>query len=167
MSKIIVHTDDLPSWAVRKSKMPQPYLGFLTEPAYPSPDGKGLVSLEELMLRQHWDAMLSGNAKARDWLLRQIIADNNAVLEASPKKQTVTIDGIHNFQPLGPVMEILGIATVTQPDNDSDMLATVELAGWFVEQLQKRCPPHKLEPILEWQNDGGRQTPRINRDGHE
>lgn len=167
MPKTIVHTDDLPAWAVRKSKMPQSYLGFLTEAVHTSPDGKGLVSLEDLMLRQHWDAMLMGNAKARDWLLREIIADNKAVLEAGPKKQSVTIDGIHHFQPLAPVLEILGCVTVTHPEDDSDAPATVALAPWFVDELHKRCPVDRLAPVLEWQESGGKQTPRVNRDGHD
>lgn len=164
MPKISVHTDDLPPWAIHKSKVPQPYLEFLTEAAHASPDGKGLLSLEDLMMRQHWDAMLNGNAKARDWLLREVIKENNALLEAGPKNQTVAINGIHHFQPLAPVLEILGFATVTRSEDDNETTTTVVLSDWFIEQLRERCDPKRLAPVLKWQADGGKQSPRCNRD---
>ena len=46
------------------------------------------------MLRQHWDEMVNGNAKALHWLLRKVIAENNAVLKAAPARPSVVINGI-------------------------------------------------------------------------
>lgn len=167
MPKKIVHTDDLPHWAVCKQKVPHSYLGFLKEHAYPSPDGKGLVSLEDRMLRQQWDAMLTGSAKARDWLLRKVIKDNQSVLAAAPEHPNVTIDAVHYFQPLGPVLEILGCATVENPEAGDKAPSTIVLLPWFLEQLRKRCRTDKLAPVLAWQDAGGKQVPRINRDRHD
>jgi hypothetical protein len=161
MPKRLIHTNDLPAWAVRKEKLPQSYLGFLREAAYPSPDGKGMISLEDRMLRQHWDAMLTGSSKARDWLLREVIKHNKAVLAAAPEQPRVAIDGVHYFQPLGPVLEILGCVKVSDPEEGSEALATIALSPWFLEALQKRCRAEKLAPVLAWQDAGGQQTPRI------
>lgn len=36
-TKIKVQTDDLPQWAFRKQKLPQTYLSFLREEAFPRP----------------------------------------------------------------------------------------------------------------------------------
>lgn len=163
-AKLEVHTDDLPSWAVQKQKLPETYLGFLREEAFPSPDGKGMISMEDRMLRQQWDAMLTGDAKARDWLLKKVMKENEAVLAAAPERPTVTLDAIHHFHPLGPVLEILGAATVHNPDEGSKTPLTISLAPWFLEELHKRCRPDKLAPVLGWQAKGGQQTPRINRD---
>ena len=54
MPKTVIHTDDLPQWAVRKEKLPYSYLDHLAEAAHPSPDGKGMISLEEITMRQQW-----------------------------------------------------------------------------------------------------------------
>ncbi len=164
MSKIVVHTDDLPNWALRKQKLPSTYLGFLREAAYPSPDGKKIETLEDRMLRQHWDEMLKGNAQARDWLLRKVMKDNDAVLAAAPKRPMVVIDGIHNFQPLAPVLELLGWVTVDTPEDANTAAPTITLSPEFLDQLDKRCRPDKLAPVLAWHDAGGQQTPRINRD---
>lgn len=167
MSKLEVHTDDLPQWAVRKQKLPETYLGFLREEVFPSPDGKTMLSFEDRMLRQHWDGMLAGNATARDFLLSKVMDENAAVLAAAPERQHVTIDAIHNFQSLGPVLEILGCATVTHPDEGSDEPSKITLAPWFLENLREWCCLDKLEPVLAWQEAGGQQAPRINRDRHD
>ena len=37
MPKIVVHTDDLPDWSVRKEKLPPTYLGFLRDLPIPLP----------------------------------------------------------------------------------------------------------------------------------
>jgi hypothetical protein len=123
-----------------------------------------MESLEDRMLRQHWDAMVTGSAKARDWLLRKVIKDNNAVLAAAPERPRVVIDGIHNFQPLGPVLELLGWVTIDAPEDGSTAAPTITLSPEFLDQLDKRCRPDKLAPVLAWQDAGGQQTPRINRD---
>lgn len=161
MTKRLIHIDDLPPWAVRKEKLPQTYLGFLREAAYPSPDGKGMMSLEDRMLRQQWDAMLTGSAKARDWLLREVIKHNKAVLAAAPEQPHVAIDGVHYFQPLGPVLEILGCAKVCDPEERDEAPSTIALLPWFLEALQKRCRADNLSPVLAWLDAGGHQTPRI------
>jgi hypothetical protein len=164
MAKIEIHTDDLPDWAVRKQKLPSTYLGFLREAAYPCPNGEEMESLEDRMLRQHWDEMLKGNAKALQWLLREVIRHNQAVLAAADDRPTVVINGILNFQPLQPVLEILGCVTINDPQDGSQEPPTVALAPWFVEELHKRCRPDKLAPVLAWQEAGGQQSPRVNRD---
>ena len=164
MTKTVIHTDDLPRWAVRKSKLPHSYLGHLREAVFPSPDGKGMVSIEDIMLRQHFEAMLTGSAKARDWLLRNIIEENEAVLEASPKKLTVTIDGVVQFQPLGPVMALLGYITVHEPeDASSEEPPTITFSTWFLDALKQRCPAEKLAPVMAWLDAGGKQKPRLGR----
>jgi hypothetical protein len=164
MEKIEIHFDDLPNWAVSKKELPPTLLGFLREAVHPSPDGKGLVSLEDRMMRQHWEAMLGGSTTALNWLLRKVIKDNEAVLAAADERPFVLIDGIHKFQPLGPVLEILGCAAVNDQEDGSDAPSNVTLSPWFVEELHKRCRPDKLAPALAWQDAGGRQAPRINRD---
>ena len=170
MTKTVVHTDDLPGWAVLKSKLPHAYLGHLREAVYPSPDGKGMASIEDIMLRQHFEAMLTGNAKARDWLLRKIIKDNEAVLRASPKRPQVTIEGVRYFQPLAPVLALLGCITVHEPE-ECDMTSstiecdtkpsTIEFAPSFLDTLKQYCPAEKLAPVTAWLDAGGQQKPRI------
>lgn len=167
MPKIEVHTDDLPQWAVRKERLPETYLGFLREEAFPSPDGKTMLSFEDQMLRQHWEGMLAGSAKARDWLLRKVMEENAALLAAAPEQPRVTIDAIHNFQPLAPVLEILGCVAVNHPDDASEKVSTISLSAWFVQAVHERCHPNKLAPVLAWLDAGGQQTPRINRDLHD
>lgn len=167
MPKLEVHTDDLPSWAVRKQKLPETYLGFLREEVFPSPDGKTMLSFEDKMLRQHWDGMLAFNATARDYLLRKVMEENAALLAAAPEQPRVTIDAIHSFQPLGPVLQILGCATVTDPDEGSDEPSRTTLVPWFLEKLRERCRPDRLSPVLAWQDDGGQQAPRTDPDGHD
>jgi hypothetical protein len=164
MSKIVVHTDDLPDWAVRKQKLPATSLGFLREAAFPSPDGKGMESFEDKMLRQHWDEMVNGNAKARDWLLRLVIADNKKVLAAAPERPSVLINGIVNYQPLAPVLELLGCITVNNPADGDNGPPTIEPMPWFTDELHQRCHPDKLAHVLAWLKAGGRQAPRVNRD---
>jgi hypothetical protein len=165
MAKIEIHFDDLPHSAVRKQKLPATLLGFLREAVHPSPDGKGLVSLEDQMMRQQWDAMLGGSATAMNWLLREVIRDNQPVLAAAAERPPyVVIDGIHHFQPLAPVLEILGCVSVAGPEDGSEGPSAVKLCPWFVDFLQKRCRPDKLAPVLAWQDAGGQQVPRINRD---
>jgi len=107
MAKIEIHTDDLPRWAVRKEKVPRSYLDCLTEAVYPAPDGKGMISAEEIMVRQQFDAALKNNSTAMTWLLRKIIAENDAKLAAFDERPAVVIEGVHYFYPLAPVLAIL------------------------------------------------------------
>ena len=168
MAKIVVHTDDLPDWAVHKEKVSHSYLDFLTEAVHPSPDGGGLVSFEDIMMRQQFNAALKGKSKAMTWLLRKIIKENADDLAACRAHPHVRIDGIHSFQPLSPVLEMLGCATVIQAEEDAGGTSRSELAPWFSEELERRCPARKLEPVKAWLDAGGEQRPRIHeRDRHD
>jgi hypothetical protein len=166
--KTVIHTDDLPQWAVRKEKVPHSYLDRLTDAVHPSPDGKGLISVEEIMMRQHFDAAINNKAKAMNWLLRKIIAENAAELAAFHKRPSVSIEGVDYFQPLAPVLALLGCVTVNEPTEGSKEPATIELAAWFAEALKDRSPPEKLAPVMTWLDAGGEQKPRIrDRDRHD
>lgn len=161
MTKIIIHTDDLPRWAVRKEKIPRSYLDHLSDAVHPSPDGKGMISAEEIMIRQQFDAALKNNPRAMKWLLRKIIAENAAELAAFHKRPSVIIDGVDYFQPLAPVLALLGCAAVKEPEEGSKDPSTVTFAAWFVEALEKRCPPEKLAHVKVWLEAGGEQKPRV------
>lgn len=170
MTKTVIHTDDLPGWAVVKSKLPGSYLGHLRDAVHPSSDGKGMVSIEDIIMRQHFEAMLTGNVKARDWLLRKIIKDNEAVLEASRKRPQVTIEGVRYFQPLARVLALLGCITVHEPKEDNTTSSTlgcdttpstIVFADWFLDDLKQHCPADKLAPVMAWLDAGGEQQPRI------
>ena len=160
MPKTVIHTDDLPQWAVRKQKLPYSYLDHLAEAVHPSPDGKGMVSLEEIMMRQQFDAAIKGKSKAMDWLLRKIIDENAAELAAFDKRPIVHINGVHNFQPLAPVLAILGCATVHEAEQGTDGTERIELDPWFSAELERRCPAEKLKPVKDWLEAGGQQKPR-------
>lgn len=161
MTKTIIHTDDLPRWAVRKEKIPRSYLDHLTEAVHPSPDGKGMISAEEIMIRQQFAAALKNNSTAMKWLLRKIIAENAAELAAFHKRPSVLIDGVDYFQPLAPVLALLGCVTIQEPAEEGEAPATIEFAPWFVEALEERCPPEKLTHVRVWLEAGGEQKPRV------
>ena len=160
MPKVEVHTDDLPRWAVRKEKVPHSLLGYLREPVLPSPDGK-MVSIEDIMMRQHFEAMLTGNAKARDWLLRKITKENQSALEASSKHPRVTIEGVVYLQPLAPVLALLGCIAVHEPEDTSKEPPSITLSPWFRDTLERHCSADKLAPVIAWLDAGGQQKPRI------
>lgn len=160
MSKIVIHTDDLPKWAVRKQKLPYSYLDHLLEAAHPSRDGKRMISLEEVMMRQHFDAAIKGNSKAIGWLLRKIIGENAAELATCESRPFVQIQGSHNFHPLAPVLATLGCITVRKPKQGAGGVERIELAPWFEAALERRCPVEKLKPVKAWLEAGGEQKPR-------
>jgi hypothetical protein len=161
MTKIEIHTDDLPRWAVRKQKVPRSYLDHLTEAVHRYPDGKGMISAKEIMIRQQFDAALKNNSTAMTWLLRKIIDENDAELAAFPKRPSVVIEGVRYFQPLGPVLALLGHITVKEPEEGSEGHETIELSDWFAKMLKERIPPEKLAPVDGWLAAGGEQKPRI------
>lgn len=161
MPKIIIHTDDLPQWAIQKQKLPRSYLDHLAEAVHVSPDGKGMISAEEIMMRQHFDAAIKCNVKAMNWLLRKIINDNAAELSASGKHPQVRIEGVHYFQPLAPVLALLGCITIQEPDPGTTDAQAIKLAPWFAKALHDRCRADKLEPVTSWLDAGGQQKPRV------
>lgn len=161
MTRIVIHTDDLPQWALRTEKLPHSYLDQLKEPLHPSPDGKGMISAEEIMMQQQFDAALKGNATAMKGLLRMIIAENGDELAACKKHPWVRIEGVVYYQPLAPVLALLGCATVKEPEVDGEGPSTIELAPWFAQALEDRTPPEKLARVKAWLDAGGKQKPRI------
>lgn len=168
MPKTVIHTDDLPHWAVRKEKLPYSYLDHLAEAVHPSADGTRMISLEEVMMRQQFDAAIRGKSKAITFLLRKIIDENGAELAACRKRPVVQVEGVHYFQPLAPILALLGCVTIRGVKGSTENPEQIELGPWFEAELHDRCQAEKLKPVKAWLKSGGVQKPRIReRDRHD
>lgn len=160
MTKVIVHTDDLPEWAVKKWPYAHSYLDHLSEPVHPAPNGKGFISDEEIMLRQHVDAALKGKRGPMIWLLKRIAKDNETNVAAVDLAPQISIQGVPRIQPLAPVMAALGCIAVIEPEGEANEPTRVCWAPWFERALEMHCPPAKVELVRMWMECGGRQDPR-------
>ncbi len=154
-----IHTNDLPKWALRERKQPHSYLDFLGEPALDLGDGKGLISSEEAFLRRQYEAAVSSNRKAIEWLLKRVIAERAEQLKAADKRATVAIRGIPRLSPLAPVLVALGCISVDEPQGASKEPAQIRFATWFEDALKARIPEDKLALAKEWIAQGGYQKP--------
>lgn len=127
-------------------------------------DGHGARSWHDVIILQMFREAMKGDEAALVGLLHEIASDHQRSKKkrkTSPDNDLEWIEDQYAMRPLAPVMEVLGMITITNTvDEHSGKAADrVTLTDWFAEfvSLLSEVDQQCLEEVRTWLNTGGHQ----------
>ncbi len=138
---------------------PYPMLDPLIEPITPDPDGKGGLSITDLLLRRQMKRAFGGDVKAIISCLRLFEEHEQSRIKQRTCNPTYIREKTnHEYQGLGEAAEILGIALPYEPPepqvpHERDWGQRYRLEEWVMDTGRERgvLPDSKREKIRYWQ----------------